>query len=84
MLLRFNDGTAKNSGQRLDTVNRTHLVRASGKLVLQNKVRCLVRLEVKFSLFRLTLFYLEYFFLLNPRVFSKLALPQAEWLSIFL
>ena len=29
------DGTAKNSGQRLDIVNRTHLVLASDKRVLQ-------------------------------------------------
>ena len=35
MLLIFIDGTAKNSGQRLDNVNRTHPVLASGKLELQ-------------------------------------------------
>ena len=35
MLLRFIDGTAQNSWQRLDYVNQTHLVLASGKLVLQ-------------------------------------------------
>ena len=35
MLLRFIDDIAKSSGQRLDNVNRTHLVLASGKLVLQ-------------------------------------------------
>ena len=29
------DGTAYNSGQRLDHVNQTHLVLARGKLVLQ-------------------------------------------------
>ena len=33
MLLRFNDGTAYNSG--LGNVNRTHKILASGKLVLQ-------------------------------------------------
>ena len=37
MLLRFIDGIAQNSGQRLDNVNRAHLVLASGKLVLQKK-----------------------------------------------
>ena len=36
MLLRFNDGTAKNSGQRLDDVNPNYLVQASGKKVLKN------------------------------------------------
>ena len=36
MLLRFIDGTAYNSGQRHDNVNPTHLVLASGNLVLQN------------------------------------------------
>ena len=36
MLLRFSDSPASNSGQRLDNVNQTHLVLASGKLVLQN------------------------------------------------
>ena len=36
MLPRFIDSTAQNSGQRLGNVNRTHLVLASGKLVLQN------------------------------------------------
>ena len=35
MLLGFIDSTAKNSGQRLDNVNRTHLALASGKLVVQ-------------------------------------------------
>ena len=35
MLQRFIDGTALKSGQRLDNDNRTHLVLASGKLVLQ-------------------------------------------------
>ena len=35
MLLRFIGGIALNSGQRLDNVNRAHLVLASGKLVLQ-------------------------------------------------
>ena len=35
MLLRFIDGTAKASGQKLDNVNRTHLVLAIGKLVLK-------------------------------------------------
>ena len=34
-LLRLIDGTAENTGQRLDNVNRTHLVLASGKLVVQ-------------------------------------------------
>ena len=34
-LLRFIGGTAESSGQRLDNVNRTHLVLASGKLVPQ-------------------------------------------------
>ena len=41
MFLRFINGTAKNSGQRLDHVNGTHLVLAlvlaSGKLELQKK-----------------------------------------------
>ena len=35
MLLRFIDGTAENSGQRLEHVNLTHLGLAGGKLVLQ-------------------------------------------------
>ena len=35
MLLRFIDGTAENSGQRLDNDNRTHLGLVGGKLVLQ-------------------------------------------------
>ena len=35
ILPRFIDGSAQNSGQRLDNVNRTHLVLASGKLVRQ-------------------------------------------------
>ena len=35
MFLIFIDGTALNSGQRLDYVNRTHLELASGNLVLQ-------------------------------------------------
>ena len=34
-LLRFTDGTAQNSAQRLYNVTRTHLVLTSGKLVLQ-------------------------------------------------
>ena len=38
MQLRFIDGTAKNSGQRLDNVYQTHLVLASGKLVRQKKI----------------------------------------------
>ena len=38
MLLRFIDGTAENSGQRLDYVNQTYLVLANGKLV-QQKVK---------------------------------------------
>ena len=33
MLLRFIDGAAQNSGQRLDDASQTHLVLASGKLV---------------------------------------------------
>ena len=37
MLLRFIDGTAKASGQKLYNVNRTHQVLVSGKQVLQNK-----------------------------------------------
>ena len=35
MLLRFFDGTAQNSGLRLDNVNPTHLVLAGSKLALQ-------------------------------------------------
>ena len=38
MLQRFIEGPALNSGQRLDNVNQTHLVLASGKLVLYKKV----------------------------------------------
>ena len=34
-LLRFTDATAQNTAQRLDNVTQTHLVLASGKLVLQ-------------------------------------------------
>ena len=34
-LLRLIDGTAQSSGQRLDNFDRTHLVLAIGKLVLQ-------------------------------------------------
>ena len=37
MLQRFKDGPAQNSGQRLDDVIQTHLVTASGTLVLQKK-----------------------------------------------
>ena len=37
MLLRFIDSTAKNSGQRLDKANGTHLVLTCGKLVLTKK-----------------------------------------------
>ena len=37
MLLRFINGTAKNSRQRLDNVNQTHLVLAIGKLVQQKR-----------------------------------------------
>ena len=35
MLVRFVDGTAKNSRHKLDNYNPTYLVLASGKLVLQ-------------------------------------------------
>ena len=38
MLLRFIDGTAKNSGQRLDNVKQTNLELASSKLVLQKNI----------------------------------------------
>ena len=38
VLLRFYEGTALNSGQRLDNVCRTHLVQASGQLVLQRNI----------------------------------------------
>ena len=38
MLLIFIDGTAQNSGQRFDNVNQTHLVLASCKLVLPEKM----------------------------------------------
>ena len=38
MLLRFIYGTAQNSGQRLHNVKGTHLVLASGKLVLQKRL----------------------------------------------
>ena len=38
MLLRFIDGTAYNSGQRLDNVNQPRLVLTSGKQVLQKKI----------------------------------------------
>ena len=37
MMQRFIDSPAENRGQRLDNGNRTHLVLASGKLVLQTK-----------------------------------------------
>ena len=37
MLLRFIDGTAKNNELRLYNVNQTHLILASGKLVLQKR-----------------------------------------------
>ena len=42
MLLRFFDGTAYNSGQRLENVNRTHLLPASGKLVLKKIIAGIV------------------------------------------
>ena len=42
MLLTFIDWTAQNSGQRLDNVNKTHLVLASGKLVLQKSMLILL------------------------------------------
>ena len=38
MLLRFIAGTASNIGRRLDNVHQTHLVLASGKLVLQKRM----------------------------------------------
>ena len=38
LLQRFIDGPAKNSGQRLDNVNQTHLVLASGKPVLKKNL----------------------------------------------
>ena len=38
MLLRFIDGTAYNSGQRLDNVNQAHLVLAGGKLVQETLI----------------------------------------------
>ena len=37
VLKNFSLDVAKIHGQRLDNVNRTHLVRASGKLLLQKK-----------------------------------------------
>ena len=40
MMVKFIDGTDKNSGQRLDNVNWTDLVLASGKLVLQKEIKC--------------------------------------------
>ena len=36
MFPRFIDSTVQNSGQRLGNIIQTHLVLASGKLVLQN------------------------------------------------
>ena len=51
MLLRFIDGTAWNSRQRLNNVNRTHLVLASGKLVLQKH-------SIKYLLFTFLLLFL--------------------------
>ena len=40
MLQRFIDSPAWNSGERLDNVNRTHLVLACVKLVLQKVCEC--------------------------------------------
>ena len=40
MLLRFIDDAAQNSGQRLDNVNRTQLVVASGKLIHKKPICC--------------------------------------------
>ena len=48
MLPRFIDGTGTDSEQLLDNVNRTHLVLASGKIVLQKRMQCLAR-KVKIS-----------------------------------
>ena len=42
MLLRCNDPGTKNSGPKLDYVNRTHLVLASGNLVLQRNKKYIV------------------------------------------
>ena len=39
MLPIFIDSTAYNSGQRLDNVNKTNLVLANGKLVIQKSIR---------------------------------------------
>ena len=40
ILLRLIDGTSYYDGQRLDNVNQTHLVPASGKQLLQKNSRC--------------------------------------------
>ena len=40
ILPRFIDSTAKKSGQRLDNVNQTYIVLASGKPVLKMTVNC--------------------------------------------
>ena len=39
-LLRFIEETAKNTGQRLDNVNQTHIVLASVELMLQKSRKC--------------------------------------------
>ena len=60
MLVRFSDGT--NSGQRLDNVNRTHLVLASGMVDLQKMGHRLLsnlarwgKKKLKVSLFQILL-----------------------------
>ena len=45
MLLRFIEGTAYNTGQRLDNVNQTHLVVSCGMLVLQKDQTTVVHIE---------------------------------------
>ena len=55
LLLRFIDGTGLNSGQRLDNVNRAHLVLASCNLVLQKNCRSIS----SFYFFLLLTFSLE-------------------------
>ena len=52
MLMRYIDGTAYNSGQRLYNVNRTHVVLASSEKVLHKKFESQIIIFLMCSHFR--------------------------------
>ena len=68
MLLRLIDGTAYNSGQRLDNVDRTHLVLVSGKLGLQKYLSKMAKFQLSPDLKNGSTAFLH-----------DAALPQASW-----